>query len=330
MSESSSALVVVLERNRRVGQRIARVAAAAAGLGDVAHVERPDNVGHLIGPKTRLIACGESDVEQISEEICPDFPQLRLATWTADDPARVIGLAQKVPGLSNILGWPSFQSMPRPWEIGLCVRRICVPHEPMPGLVHLLRWGSTEHAFTPSTTIDRDVVVSEVARLVLKLGATARARDRLAEIAHEMLMNAMYDAPVDEHGQPRYAHDRNWDLVLGKNERPTFRFVTDGMLLGLDVIDRFGGLTREHVIDGVNRGLTALDSDEMDKIVDTSHGGAGLGMARLYRASAGLICDVIAGRATRVISFHELDISPREMRGLPGSLHYFASPAGQS
>ena len=317
----------MLERNRPVGQRIARVVSAAIGMGQVACIERPDDLDGLVGPATQLVACGELDIESVAAELCPRYDDLRLLAWASENPARVIAVAQREPALSNIIGWPSYQSMPRPWEIGLCARRLCDPLDDGPGLVDLLRWGAVERTWQPSTTIDRDVVVAEVSQVVLQIGAAPRTADRVAEIAHELLMNAMYDAPVDERGRPRYAYDRSQDLVLGESERPTLSLATDGMALGLEVIDPFGGLKREHAIDGVARGLSVSSpgSDQMEDIVDTSHGGAGLGMAKLYTGSAVLLCDVSPGRVTRVISLHEIDISPREMRALPGSLHFFMS-----
>lgn len=206
----------------------------------------------------------------------------------------------------------------------MTTRRLVDPYAPSPGLHELLRWGATFFEWTPSTTIDRDVVVAEVSQLVLQVGASSRLADRIAEVAHELLMNAMYDAPIDENGRPRYAYDRTQDIVLGASERPTLRFATDGMLMGLQVIDPFGGLQRWHVVDGITRGLFAPEHQEMKDIVDTSHGGAGLGMAKLYKGSSILVIDVMPGASTTVTSLHELDISPRELRSLPGSLHYFA------
>jgi len=40
------------------------------------------------------------------------------------------------------------------------------------------------------------------------------------ELAHELLMNAMYDAPVDVQGRPKYAHDRKQSITLDPEEAP--------------------------------------------------------------------------------------------------------------
>ena len=57
---------------------------------------------------------------------------------------------------------------------------------------------------------------------VVELGPTG------LELAHELLMNAMYDAPTDSRGRPRYSYDRKQDIVLDEGEVPTLRLGTDG------------------------------------------------------------------------------------------------------
>ena len=326
MSPPNSALVVVLERNRRVGQRITRVLSAAVGLGHVAYIDDIADLASVVGEDTRLLACSDVDIGDVAATLCPTYRDLRLLAWFRDDPKPAIAVARAEPALGNIVGWPSFQSMPRAWELSLCARRLCDPPGDPPGLVDLLHWGAFERIWSPETTVDRDVVVAEVSQMILQIGLPTRAADRIAEIAHELVMNAMYDAPVDGDGYPRYAYDRTQDLVLAENERPLVRLATDGIVLGLEVIDGFGGLTRDHVFEGVARGLEALDRSNGNDVVDTSHGGAGLGIARIHGNGAALICDVVPGHFTRVISLHAIDISPREMRALPASLHYFHSP----
>ena len=48
-----------------------------------------------------------------------------------------------------------------------------------------------------------------------------RVAEMFGELAHELIMNAMYDAPVDAHGQPKYAADRKADVTLADDEQPT-------------------------------------------------------------------------------------------------------------
>jgi hypothetical protein len=137
-------------------------------------------------------------------------------------------------------------------------------------------------------------------------------------------MNAMYDAPIDGRGRPRYTHDRRRDLVLEESEIPTLRLGTDGAHLALQAHDPFGGLRRHHVFEGITRGLSARAADaSRGDVLDTSRGGAGLGMLKIYAAGAVLVIDVAPTSSTMVTSFWDLDVNPREFRSLPASLHFF-------
>jgi hypothetical protein len=143
----------------------------------------------------------------------------------------------------------------------------------------------------------------------------------VAEVAHEMLMNAMYDAPAGLDGLPRYAHDRKQDIELEEGELPMFRFAADGVHVALQIVDPFGRLTRTHVLDGILRGLAG--SEGSGEVLDTSGGGAGLGLYRIYSQSTVMVVDVVPGRYTSVTSFFDLDVNPRDVRTMPVSLHLF-------
>jgi hypothetical protein len=62
-------------------------------------------------------------------------------------------------------------------------------------------------------------------------------------------------------------------------------------------------------------------------VLDTSRGGAGLGMLKIYAAGAVLVIDVSPTASTLVTSFWDLDVNPREFRSLPASIHFFERSA---
>ncbi|WP_437589293.1 hypothetical protein [Sorangium sp. So ce1000] len=318
------ATIAVLERNRVVGQRIARVMSAASGMQDVPVASDPAELRARLSERPLLLGCDAADLDLALEWAAERYPSMHLLVWTSGSTDAILHAALKEPRLSSIVGWPSFASMPRPWEIALAVRRILKPLALPPRLSDLLSWGATIVKWRPRTSDDRDRTVAEVAHWAERAGAPARVAERLAALAHELLMNAMYDAPVDRRGRPRYAHDRRRDLVLEENEIPTLRLGTDGAYLALQVHDPFGGLRRHHVFEGITRGLSARGADSASSpVLDTSRGGAGLGMLKIYAAGAVLVVDVSPVSSTMVTSFWDLDVNPREFRSLPASLHFF-------
>jgi hypothetical protein len=316
--------IAVLERNRVVGQRIARVMGATSGLAEVPVVDDPADLHGILDAEPLLLGCDAVDLDVALSWIRDRYPTMSLVVWTSGSTADALRAALTEPRLSSVIGWPSFESMPRPWEIALAARRIINPHAPSPRLSDLLGWGATVVKWRPRTSDDRDRVVAEVAHWAERAGAGARLSERLAELAHELLMNAMYDAPIDADGNARYAFDRQQDIVLDDAEVPTLRLGTDGVHIAVQASDPFGGLRRYHVIAGILRGLEARKgSSPPGTILDTSFGGAGLGMLKIYSAGAVLLVDVEPGAATTVTSLYDLDVNPREFRSLPASLHFF-------
>ena len=180
-----------------------------------------------------------------------------------------------------------------------------------------LDWGYTGFQEQVVSTEHRDQVVLKVHRFVTRLGASNRVGEMLGELAHELLMNAMFDAPVDEVGNPKYALDRKANLSLAEHERPIFRMASDGARLAVQVIDPFGGLKRFHVFGGLER---ALSQGELDQ----SYGGAGLGLAMCHNATVAMFYDVIRGQKTEVTGIFDLNLNLREFRTRAKSLHYFA------
>jgi hypothetical protein len=322
----SGAKIGVLERNRVVGQRIARVMAAACGLIDVACAEDPADLRAALDPDPLLLGCDAADLELALDWATNRYPGVRLLVWTSGETQAVIEAARKEARIASVLGWPSFESMPRPWEIAFAVRRLLKPEAPSPRLADLLGWGATVLKWRPRTSEERDVAVGEVSQYAERAGAPTRIAEKLGELAHELLMNAMYDAPVDARGRPRYAHDRKSEIYLLEHEVPTLRLGTDGEQIALQAVDPFGRLRRHHVLDGIARGLGARGNGARAQVLDTSGGGAGLGMLKIYTAGTVLMVDVSRAASTCVTSFYDLDVNPREFRSLPASVHFFERP----
>jgi len=316
--------VAILDANTKVAQRVARVFRAASGLLEVAVESDPASLRASLDDEPVLLGCDHSDIELALDWALRRYPSMSVLSWSSGDMTPLLEAAKKNPRLVSMLGWPPFASMPRPWELAMAARRVVAPETASPRLGELLPWGATVVRFRPRTSDERDAAVAEVGQLTQRSGASPRMAQRISEVAHEMLMNAMYDAPVDREGLPKYAHDRKQDLALEESEVPTFRLATDGINVGLQVVDPFGGLRREHVLAGILRGRAASTGDS--PAIDTSYGGAGLGLYRIYSQSTVMIADIDPGRFTSVAAFFDLDVNPREARTLPVSLHIFERP----
>jgi hypothetical protein len=223
------------------------------------------------GSKARVLLIGQN----ISSN------QVKLAL----NHARVVGITASSVGA------------PEPWEMTYMTRRILAPADPTPSASQFLTWGVTNVAWTPRTTADLRRIVKQIDDISRNLGAERREANVVATAAHEMLMNAMYDAPVQEGGQPLYAFDRTAEISLADRHRPTFRLAVGPSYIGLDVCDPFGRLPRTRFFESIVRGLHGrADGGPLD----TSHGGAGLGLYTLFANGSVLRAELRPMRDTHV------------------------------
>jgi hypothetical protein len=304
---------LVLERNKMVSRRLQRYF-LAAGI-DVVLVEDPKDVAPNLGG-VHLLAADTFDGDLISSTVRA-HAGMRGLLWTAEPLKRSVRLMVENPSISNVLGRKDFESTPKPWELMIVLRRLVDPTQ-VPRIDAYLDWGFSGYQEKVASTAARDQAVQNIQTFINKLQVPKRIAEMFGELAHEMLMNAMYDAPADATGKPKYAQDRKQDLTLPDAEQPMLRMATDGSKLVLSVKDPFGRLQRKHVFDGLARGLAQGE-------MDTSHGGAGLGMMVCHNSTAAMFFDVVAGKHTEVTGVFELDLNLREFRTQAKSLHFFSA-----
>ncbi|MCB9686577.1 MAG: hypothetical protein H6738_08250 [Alphaproteobacteria bacterium] len=317
-----STCVVVIERNRVAGQRIGRALSAACGAVPAVVADTLAEVVEDLPGTPVLLGCDVADLPA-AKAAMDRWPGMQVVLWTTADVAGVVEQIRDDRRLRCVAAWPSFLSMPRPWELLFVARRLTDPMVSVPKLADLLAFGAHISRWRPRTADDRDRATEEVSALLVRSGVAARAADRAGEVVHELLMNAMYDAPVDGWGQARYAADRRQDVILDEAEIPTLRLGFDGVTVALEVHDPFGRLRDEHVLDGIVRYANNQTPVGGAPTLDTSHGGAGLGMGQIHAASMVFVSEVRPLESTRMLWFFDADVNVRDTRGMPSSLHLF-------
>ncbi|HEY1556863.1 MAG TPA: ATP-binding protein [Kofleriaceae bacterium] len=306
---------VILERNKLVGRKVARQFLSVGASATV--VEEPTQATAALASGADVL-CGDAfDGDYIAEHVRAGGGKLRGVLWTAEPVKRSLRYLVETSAIDHVLARRDFDSPPRSWEVAMIARRLRDAGQPPP-LAAYVDWGFTAMDFDVRSTADRDAAVSGVQEFVGKLTVPKRVGDMAGELVHELVMNAMYDAPVDPSGRPKYASDRKADVRLSDTERPAVRLASDGSRLVLQVRDPFGRLERRHVFDGLARGLAGGEQDR-------SHGGAGLGLVVCHHASTALFFDVAPRRYTEVTAVLELDLNLRELRTQAKSLHFWSA-----
>ena len=157
---------------------------------------------------------------------------------------------------------------------------------------------------------------------MLNVGVHRRIAEGVSVGAHELLMNAMYDAPVDRNGQLKYALERAAMITLEDAEVPALRLTIDSRRIALDAIDPFGRLPRGRFFDGVLRGHKSLTAENPQDFLDTSFGGAGLGLHTLYTTGILLRAEVTPFQTTHVSWVIDRTAGGKELRTAQRSLYF--------
>lgn len=142
-------------------------------------------------------------------------------------------------------------------------------------------------------------------------------------ISEELLMNAIYDAPVDAAGQSVYAGvHRSNKVNLKPNEYAQLNYGCDGQTLAIAVCDPFGSLKKEKFHNYIKK---VVRRHEGINIIDHKKGGAGLGLFKILYSCHALICNSMPNKKTEVISLINVHQQIRDFSKMARSLHYFVS-----
>lgn len=303
--------ILLLERNRLHLRKVTRILICTGA--EVVPLQDPSELGKHLDARPALLCADCADLAVVLE-VLEKHPHVRATVWSGEQNNELLARAADWERLSNLFGRPAPDAPPRDWELLWVVRRLL--NGDSPKLSSLLAWGFTGFKQRIRTPSQRDACVETVVSFCSKLNCPGRVGEMVGELAHELLMNAMYDAPVDQKGRPRYAHDRKAPIKLEDHETAVIRWGSDGARVVVSVTDNFGRLPRAKVFDGMARGLAG---GQMDK----SHGGAGLGMLYIYKSTSISVFNIEPGKKTEVIGIYELDLNQRTFRTLPRSVHVF-------
>lgn len=133
----------------------------------------------------------------------------------------------------------------------------------------------------------------------------------------ELLLNALYDAPRDASGAPRYrdlSPAQRAVLLPFPSEYAEVRYAGDRERVVVAVEDRFGALRADTVLDYLTRCAEAQLA--RSNPLERKAGGAGIGLFLVAYAASELLFRLAAGRRTQVVFAIRRDRSARPLRAL--------------
>jgi hypothetical protein len=145
-----------------------------------------------------------------------------------------------------------------------------------------------------------------------------QVRNAIGSVCEELLMNALYDAPIDDEGKPMFADVDPHDRKDTRSPRPvSIRYAATDDLFAVAVRDRFGRLAKNTVLSYIEKCLHSPNQ------IDRKTYGAGLGLYLVANAAATYVVNVAYGIATEVVcTFDRGAKSPLRLVGM------FVHPGG--
>ena len=123
-----------------------------------------------------------------------------------------------------------------------------------------------------------------------------QVRSAIGQVCEELLMNALYDAPVDADGKPIFAEVDPHDRTKTRSPRPvSIRYAATEDMFAVAVRDRVGRLAKNTILAYIDKCLHSPNQ------IDRKTYGAGLGLYLVANAAATYVVNVAYGIATEVV-----------------------------
>ncbi len=189
------------------------------------------------------------------------------------------------------------------------------------GIEQYLGGAASEFSVKVSRSAVKADVIEQAEAFAREAGCHPRIAEQVGSAVDELLSNAVYNAPTDEHGRRRYAHyPRHIPIELAPDEPVTLRLASDGHRLCISARDPFGslepGCAIDYLVKCLGKGANQIDSKA---------GGAGLGLFYLFNVFNSFILNISPGRATEVVGLVEITRSFRQHAGRRKSFNIFVA-----
>jgi hypothetical protein len=171
------------------------------------------------------------------------------------------------------------------------------------GIDKVLPWGARVHSFHVGDYREKAEAVQRISSFAAAIGLRRMQRERIERCCDEMMMNALYDAPVGPDGKSPARGSSGAPLEAG--DRAVVEYGCDGQRFAVSVRDRFGRFDRDTLLRYLHKCLHAEQ-----QIDQAPGGGAGLGLYFMSRSASSLLFNLRPGAATECICVFDLE-SPR-------------------
>jgi len=226
---------------------------------------------------------------------------LQLITARLREGAQLVGVTppSNLAGLTRLLSDPRCNHVLTADDTGYSMVAITVQKfvtGDLFGIEKYLPQGTEVHLTRLREYKGRTAAIDEVLAYAEKIGVRRQVRSAIGQVCEELLMNALYDAPVDESGNPIFAEVDLKERLDKLSPRPvSIRYAATEKGFAVSVRDRFGRLDKATVLRYIDK---CLHSSQQ---IDRKTYGAGLGIYLITNAATQFVLNVAPGMATEVV-----------------------------
>ncbi|HXU70304.1 MAG TPA: hypothetical protein VN947_13300 [Polyangia bacterium] len=240
------------------------------------------------------------------------FPEVRLIAIVGGQDFGQMVEAVRSPRCSSVI---TYDEKFEPEDFIVTVTKLL--HGQVFGLQKYFPWGVTLYNMEIAGYEEKVKAIDVLNAYAELAGARGPVRDRMALVAEELMINAMYHAPVDDDGKPLYQHLPRKEMSGKTFDRGVkVACASNGQLFAVAVRDQYGSLDKETVVKFLSKGTQKSLTPEQKE------SGAGLGLVTALKNANKLVFNLAPGMGTEVIALFDLDLLAK---GRPGvrAVHIF-------
>lgn len=242
-----------------------------------------------IGHRYIFVDVGDCDRKDLDFVLERTSPRAHIALVVNDAPLGEFTALLADPRINHIISQ-------RELERGVFVTAQKLLSGDIFGIERYLPEGTPVHYFRLNDFAGRGQAIETVQDFAAEAGIRKRLCQGIGQVCEELLMNALYDAPVDESGTQLFAEIDPHDRVETTSPRPvSIRYAATDTQFAIAVRDRYGRLAKNTIIAYINKCLTSPNQ------IDRKTYGAGLGLYLVANAAASYVVNVAYDVATEVI-----------------------------
>jgi len=306
---------VLLAETDRKAQMVAKMALGGTGV-ELDIISTLEEGQKLLEEKTYDIICSNMALIELTKYASDLSPEIQTVFMTSDDISVYLPVLRKYPFLSNIVTRNDEDKIFTLKNISTTIRKLTT-HD-LFGLEKYLNWGVEVQQAPIQNSHQRSDLVDSMETYFRQLGIRKSVINKCGIVVEELLMNAIYDAPIDAEGNSLYNHlSRTIEVELKPQEQGIFRYACDGLLVAVSVEDPFGGFHRDTI-------LNYLESCYQGQggTLQKNKGGAGRGLYQIIEIADLVIFNVKHQVRTEVIVIFNIGPDKPKHSGTT-SFHYF-------